>query len=98
MPEPEKIQLTAPLDFEGQRIEELTVRDLKGKDFMAAIKEMSAIQRERGQAGEAPSAIETAAFLAARAAGLPYDAIEALDVRDFLPLVGRFIPLVASVG
>lgn len=97
MSDGEKITLKKPFEFEGERIEEITVKELTGKDFMAAVKEMALIQKERGVTDES-TAIETAAFLAAKAAGLPFEAVESMDVADFLPLAGRFVPLVISVS
>ena len=91
------IKLKQPFEFEGKVLEEIKLKPLRGKDFMGAVKEMNLIQKERGINDE-PSAIETAAFLAAKSAGLPFEAVEAMHVDDFVPLAGRFLPLVASIA
>ena len=92
----EQVTLEKPFEFEGETINEVAIGDLTGKDIMGAFKEMAIIQKERGLNDE-PSAIETAAFMAAKAVKLPYEALEAMKADDFIPLVSRFVPLVMSM-
>lgn len=77
------ITLKKPINFEGKEYKELTldVEDLTGKDSLNILKELNA------KGYPVVGLLETNKFylagIAAKTAGVPYELIEALNIKDF---------------
>jgi hypothetical protein len=82
------IALSKPLEWEGKTYTkiDLKLEGIKGKQAMAALSEV-----RRKSAGEQPIPMamdeRVHLVLAARCSGVPRDAIEALDVQDFMSVL-----------
>lgn len=75
-----KYSLKMPITFEGQEITEVMVCRLKGRDVIAAEREM----RARGV--KDPGEMERTLYLVARSIGKPMEVVEEMDAIDIAEL------------
>lgn len=82
--ETERVALKKPFEFEGKQIDTVEFKTrMKAKDILASEQEM----RARGVGDPGP--ISQTFYLVARAASLPPEALEEMDVQDYLMLADK---------
>ncbi|MCP4747302.1 MAG: phage tail assembly protein [Desulfobacteraceae bacterium] len=79
----EKIKLKHPFEWDGKKIETVTWRRPKGKDIVESERDM----QDRGIL--APGDGTRTLFVVARIVGLASEAVEEMDLEDYLTLAGR---------
>jgi len=82
--ETETIELKHPFEFEGEKIEKVYFKKrMKAKDILASEAEM------RARGGLQPGSVSQTFYLVCRAANLSPEALEEMDMRDYLALADK---------